>query len=328
MTENTNEEEFSNKVKKHFITNSIFGQKLINSLSHEKKKEITIDYFLSHIKIFNKLKKENYEEKIDYKKFIDRIPQNIQSKLKNESDIVIKNRYCIEPYCKKQLKIITPINSFKKFGFHYKLLKLDSIYYDLLGIIYYNDNIVGYISCGKKPQNSINPLYKSIFVFLSLKYEKDFFDNNNKKLSIINEITEEISFYEKNTYNKYLKNFRNQFNSILLEILLEFKNIKNIICIGEEEGGNILQLLLIDLINNKDESNLSFPKELYYYLFTHNTAMLSTETFYNDLIKNLGGNNNSIITCFDEKNEHYKSWNIDEINKKRYNFFVLDEENS
>ena len=85
MTENVCEEEISNKVKRYFITNSIFGQKIINNLSKDKSKEVNIDYFLTHIKNFNQLKKENYDEKIDYKKYIDKIPQNIQYKLKNES---------------------------------------------------------------------------------------------------------------------------------------------------------------------------------------------------------------------------------------------------
>ena len=39
MTENTNEEDLNNRVKKNFITNSIFGQKLINGLSQDKKKK-------------------------------------------------------------------------------------------------------------------------------------------------------------------------------------------------------------------------------------------------------------------------------------------------
>lgn len=315
MSENTSEEELNNKSKKNFITNTIFGHKLINTLSQEKKREINIDYFLSHIKNLNIHRNENYEQKINYKKHIESIPQNIQEKLKNESEIVVKNKICIEPYCKKQIKIITPIKLFKKFSFHYKLVKLESQYYDLFGIIYLNDDIVGYICCGKKSSS----IYKNLYIVLSLKYSNDFYEKTNKKLAIINEITEDISFYEKDCYNNYMKNFRNQLYSYILDILAEFKTIKHIICIGEEEGGNILQLFMLDFFNNKSEINMKFPDELNNYLFTYNSAMMSTETFYNDLLNSLG-NNNSMICCFDGMNKAYQSWDPNEEKKLKYNF--------
>jgi len=318
MTDILSEEDL-NKVKKNFITNSIFGQKLINGLSADKKREVNIDYFLSHIKNFNLQKKENWEEKINYKKYIESIPENIQEKLKNETEIIIKNKNCIEPYCKKQIKIITPINIFKKIGFHHKLVKLESSYYDLFGFIYNNDEIVGYVCCGKRSNN----VYKNIYVVICKKYQKDFYEKKNKKLSIINEIVEDIGFYEKETYNDYLKHYRNQIYSFVLDILLEHKSIKNIVCIGDEEGGNLLQLFLVDVINNRSEYNVKMADDFSYYLFTHNTAMLSTETFFNDLINYLGGNINSMITCFEGKNDAYDSWDVDEAKKNKYNIILI-----
>lgn len=320
MTEITTEEEINQKVKKNFIINSIFGQKLINGLTQDKKKEVNIDYFLSHIKHFNIQKKESWEDKINFKKHIDSIPNNIQDRLKSESDIIVKKLNTIEPYCKKQIKIIPPINVFKKNGFHHRLVKLESTFYDLVGMIYYNDSIVGYICCGKKTNGS----YKNIYIVINHQYDKDFFDKSNKKLSIINEITEEIAFFEKDTYHKYLKNFRNVLFTTIFEILSEHKSIKNIVCIGEEEGGNILQLFLVDLVNNKSDINVKITEDISFYLFTSNTAMLSTETFYLDLINYLGGSTNSLITSFDDKNRAYDSWDIDENKKMRYNIIVLN----
>ncbi len=319
MTENTIEEDLSNKVKKNFITNSIFGQKLINGLSLDKKKEVNIDYFLNHLKHFNQQKQEKWDQRINFDKYLDSIPQNIQDKLRDDTDVIIKNRCCIEPYCKKQIKIITPINLFKKHGFHYKLVKLESTYYDLLGFLYFNDDLIGYICCGKKTSYT----YKNLFIVISQKYDKDLFDKSSKKLSIISEISEDIAFYEKECYNKYLKSFRNQIYSFVLEIIAENKNIKNIVCIGEEIGGNFLQLFLVDFINNKNEISMKFNEDISYYLFTYNTAMLSTETFYNDLINYLGGANNSMITCFEEKNNFYSTWDIDEAKRNKYNVIVL-----
>lgn len=319
MTENTNEEEFNTKVKKIFITNSIFGQKLVYGLSQDKKKEVNIDYFLNHLKHFNHQKQENWEKRINFDKYLDSIPQNIHDKLRDDTDIIIKNRSCIEPYCKKQIKIITPANLFKKNGFHYKLLKLESTYYDLLGFFYNNDEVIGYVCCGKKTSYT----YKNLFIVISQNYDKDFFEKSAKKLSIISEISEDIAFYEKECYNKYIKTLRNQIYSFVLEIIAENKNIKNIVCIGEELGGNMLQLFLVDFVNNKNEVAMKFNEDFSYYLFTYNTAMLSTETFYNDLINYLGGANNSMITCFDDKNCFYSTWEIDEAKRNKYNVIVL-----
>jgi len=321
MSENTNEEELNSRIKKSFITNSIFGQKLINNLSQDKKKEINIDYFFKHIKNLNLQKNENYEKKIDYKKYIDSIPQNIHDKLSNESEIVLKTKNSIEPYCKKQIKINSPINTFKKNGFHFKLVKLESKHFDLFHVIYLNDKICGYVCCGKKNMT----IYKNLYIVISSKYESEFFEKQNKKLSIINEITEEICFFEKETYQKYIKYIRNQLYTFILEILNENKSIKNIILIGEEEGGNFLQLFLVDFISNKSEVVIKIPDELSFYLFTYNTAMLSTETFYNDMVDFLGENNNSVITSFDEKNNAFNTWDINLDKKNKFNIIITNE---
>jgi len=61
-------------LRRKFITNIIFGQKLINSLSVEKKNKVSIDYFLNHIENFKKQKNERWEEKIDHSKYINLIP--------------------------------------------------------------------------------------------------------------------------------------------------------------------------------------------------------------------------------------------------------------
>jgi len=315
MNENSVNDEL-NKSKKKFITNIIFGQKLINNLSLDKKKEINMEYFLCHLKNFKKQFEENWSQKINYEKYIDLIPQNIEEKLNNKIESLIKNKnYYIEPYCKKPIKILSPLTIFKKNGFHYKLIKLESQYYDLFAFLYMNDLIIGYICCGKK--NSSN--YKNLYITIFLKYEPKFFDNKNKKLSIINDITEEISFFEKECYQKYIKSFRNIIFSILFDTLSEYKSIKNIVCIGEEEGGNILQLFIIDFLNNKNEINIKIPENLSLYLFTNNTAMLSTESFYNDLVSYLSNGNNSMITFFTEKNKSFFTWDIDESKKKLYN---------
>jgi len=320
MTEAAEGEELSEITKKTFIMNSIFGQKLINNLSHSKstKKEVNIDYFINHINHFNNQKKDNLD-KINFKKHIDSLPSNILDKIKEEAEPAIKIRNHIEPYCKKQLKLETPVSIFKKNGYHYKLVKLESHYFDLMSIIYYNEDIVGYICCGKKSNSG----YNNLFIVICSKYEKDFYDKQNKKMAVISEITEEIGFYEKETYSKYLKNFRFQLFAAVLDILTEHKNLRNIVCIGEEEGGNLLQLFLIDFINNKGEALTKISDDISFYLFNYNTAILSTETFYNDLLKNLGDSSNSIITCFSDKNDAYNSWDFDENKKIKYNVIIM-----
>jgi len=316
------EEILNSRVKKNFITNIIFGQKLINSLSNDNNKNGNIDYFMNHLKNFSRQIDENWGNKINFEKYVEAIPQNIQEKLKDESELVLKNKtYYIEPYCKKPLRIVSPLQIFKKVGFHYKLIKLESSYYDLFGILYCGERIVGYVCCGKK--NSIS--YKNLYVVINKKYDENFYLNRNKKLIIINDLTEEIGFYERESYQRYMKYFRSMLFSLVFDVLRENSSIRNLVCIGEEEGGNFLQLFLMDVMNNKNEICLDLPEDLSYYLFTHNTAMLSTETFYNDLVDILAKGNNSLITCFDEVNNSYETWEIDEKKRARYNVILINQ---
>jgi len=314
-----NDEELTAKIKKNFITNIIFGQKLINNLSCEKNKNVTIDYFMSHIKNFKKQISENWEMKINFEKYVDLIPQNIQEKLKDDTDIVFKNKNYIEPYCKKPMKISTPLSIFKKIGFHYKLVKLESQFYDLFGMIHYQDKIIGYICLGKKNGG----VYKNLYVVIHKPYEEGFYENKKKKLIIINEMTEEIGFFERDCYSRYLKYLRSILFSFVVEILKEHETVKNVICIGNEEGGNFLQLFTMDIINNKNDLNVKFADDLSFYLFTNNTAMLSTETFYNDLVTYLGNPVNSMLTCFEERNNAYDTWEFNENKRQKYNVIVL-----
>jgi len=289
-------------LRRKFITNIIFGQKLVNGLSVDKKDNVSVEYFLNHIENFKKQKREKWEEKINHEKYINLIPEDIENKLVDNTDIVIKNNYHIEPYCKKSVKLISPMGIFGRTSFHYKLVRLDSVYYDLFGIFYHGEEIVGYVCCGKK--NSA--VYKNLYVVLVKDYGRHFYEKVDKKLVIINEITEDISFYEKDVYHDYLRHFRSAIFSLVYEILGENKTIKNIVCIGEKEGGNLLQLFTVDFFNNKNDCNLKL-NDISFHLFTLDTAMLSTDTFYRDFVDLLG--ENSVITCFGGKNSAYESWN-------------------
>jgi phosphatidate phosphatase PAH1 len=117
-----NIQEFS---KKKFITNIIFGQKMINDLSLNKKKNVNIEYFLNYLNCFKKYLNENWESKIEIDKYTDLIPQDIENKLMTDSEILLKNNHNIEPYCKKAIKIISPLALFQYNCYHYKLVKLE-----------------------------------------------------------------------------------------------------------------------------------------------------------------------------------------------------------
>jgi hypothetical protein len=290
-------QEFS---KKRFIKNIIFGQKLINDLSANKKKQVSIEYFMNHLIHFKKYLNENWDDKLEIDKYTSLIPQDIENKLMTDSEILLKNSHNIEPYCKKAIKIISQLALFQRNCYHYKLVKLESTYYDLISILYYNDEIVGYVCCAKRTSG-----YKNIYIVLLRKYDKKFYENINKKIVVINEISEDISFYEKECYTRYIKHIRSQLFSILYEVIKDNKTIRNIVCIGEEEGGNLLQLFLLDFLNNKDEFYIKID-EIELYLFSFNTAKLSTDTFYKEFIELFG--KNSLITCFQDKNEGYKTW--------------------
>jgi hypothetical protein len=286
--------------KKKFITNIIFGQKLINDLSANKKKQVSIEYFMNHLIHFKKYLNENWDDKIEMDKYTELIPHDIENKLMTDSEILLKNTHNIEPYCKKMIKIISPLALFHRNCYHYKLVKLESTYYDLMSILYYNDEIIGYICCAKRTSG-----YKNIYIVLIRKYDKKFYETMNKKIVVINEISEDISFYEKECYMRYIKHIRSQLFSVLYEVIKDNKTIRNIVCIGDEEGGNLLQLFLVDFLNNKDEFYIKID-EIELYLFSNNTAKLSTDTFYKEFIELFG--KNSLITCFQYKNDAYKTW--------------------
>jgi hypothetical protein len=302
-------QEFS---KKRFITNIIFGQKLINDLSLNKKKQVSIEYFMNHLNYFKKYLNENWEDKIEIEKYIELIPQDIENKLMTDSEILLKNSHYIEPYCKKPIKIASPLVLFQRNCYHYKLVKLESAYYDLMSILYYNNEIIGYVCCAKRSSG-----YKNIYIVLLWKYDKKFYEITNKKLVVINEISEDISFYEKECYTRYIKHIRSQLFSVLYEVLKDNKTIQNIVCIGEEEGGNLLQLFLVDFLNNKDEFYIKI-EDIELYLFSSNTAKLSTNTFYKEFIELFG--KNSLITCFSEKNNAYNTWE----NTEKMNIILLE----
>jgi hypothetical protein len=290
-------QEFS---KKRFIINIIFGQKLINDLSANKKKQVSVEYFMNHLIHFKKYLNENWGDKIEIDKYTSLIPLDIENKLMTDSEILLKNTHNIEPYCKKSIKIISPLALFQRNCYHYKLVKLESTYYDLMSILYYNDEIIGYICCAKRSTG-----YKNIYIILFRKYDTKFYETMNKKIVVINEISEDISFYEKECYTRYIKHIRSQLFSVLYEVIKDNKTIRNIVCIGEEEGGNLLQLFLVDFLNNKDEFYIKI-EDIELYLFSNNTAKLSTDTFYKEFIELFG--ENSLITCFQDKNNAYKTW--------------------
>jgi len=301
-------QEFS---KKRFITNIIFGQKLINDLSSNKKKQVSIEYFMNHLVHFKKYLNENWEDKIEIDKYTSLIPQDIENKLMTDSEILLKNSHNIEPYCKKAIKIISQLALFQRNCYHYKLVKLESPYYDLMSILYYNDEIIGYVCCAKRTSG-----YKNIYIVLLRKYDKKFYEAINKKIVVMNEISEDISFYEKECYTRYIKHIRSQLFSVLYEVVKDNKTIRNIVCIGEEEGGNFLQLFLVDFLNNKDEFYIKLD-DFELYLFSNNTAKLSTDTFYKEFIELFG--KNSLITCFSDKNEAHKTWE----NTEKMNIILL-----
>lgn len=314
----SDDDSLNTKIKQYFVNNILFGQKLINGLSEGKTKEVNINYFLSHIKQFNDQLNENWNEKINFKKYESLIPHNIHEKLGDEPIVSLRYKNSgIEPYCKKQIKLYSPINLFKKIGFHYKLLRLESQYYDLVGLLYYDEKIVGYICCGKKSRK----IYKNIYIVINQKYPSNFYENKRKKLSIINDIEEDIEFYESEAYHCYLENYRNVLYTVIFELLHEYRLIKNIICIGEEFGGNILQLFMVDLLYNRNDIGTILEHDLSYHLCTYNTAMLSTESFYDDLCSFLSKSSNLMLTCFSHKNNAHDTWET--IDSKKCNLIVL-----
>ena len=100
--------------------------------------------------------------------------------------------------------------------------------------------------------------------------------------------------------------------SYVIDIISEYSSIKNIIMIGEEAGGNLLELFMIDIKNNKSDINVKISSKVVYFLFTQNTAMMSSEF-------KLDYGTDIIIMNFNNK-DSYQSWTIDEGIKKKCNF--------
>lgn len=287
-------------IRKRFINNIIFGQKLINDLSNCKKKEVNIDYFLNHIKIFNERFIEINNKNINYEKYDD---LRLDEKLEEKHNFTYKNKNSfIEPYCIKPIKFYSPNFLFKKYCFNHQLIKLESKYFDIFTIIYNNNNISGYIVLEKR----LNGKYKNLYLVLIEKYEEDFYKDKEKKISTIQEINDNISFFETTTYNDYIKNYRNYLFSVVCDILTKYETVKNIIFIGEEKGGNLLELFTMDFINNKNEIDNFKDNIKSIFLFHYNTAMLSNQSFYKELISLIG--NKSFINYFKEENEAFLTW--------------------
>ena len=146
----------NNNLYTKIINNINLGQNLIDNLSKIKKKDVNIDYFLNHIKTLNQIfdKEVTKREKFELS----------QEKLDIETNLSYKNKYHhIEPYCLKPIKFYSNIFILKKFGFHFKITKLESKAYDLFSIIYFQDKIVGYIVISKK----VNGEYKNLYLVLN-----------------------------------------------------------------------------------------------------------------------------------------------------------------
>ena len=82
--------------------------------------------------------------------------------------------------------------------------------------------------------------------------------------------------------------------------------------IGEEAGGNLLELFMMDIKNNRNDINVKISSKVVYFLFTQNTAMMSSEF-------KLDYSNDIIIMNFNNR-DSYLTWNIDETIKKKCNF--------
>ena len=143
-----------------FITNIVIGQKIIDNLSETRKKNgLTTGYFLNHLNILNSQKMKEWDKKLNYEKYESSFSPNIYEKLADKTSIKINEICSIEPYCKKQMKFYSPSFIFKRIGFHFRLIKLESNYYTILGFLYYNDEFVGYI-CFNKKLNDYKSCYK------------------------------------------------------------------------------------------------------------------------------------------------------------------------
>ena len=290
-----------------FITNIVIGQKIVDFLSSKKIDiESGIEYFLNHLNFFNQMIGEKWEKKLNYTKYKESFSNDMVEKLSDKTGIVVDKLCSIEPYCKKAIKFYSPNYIFKKVGFHFRLIRLESPLYDMMGFIYYGNEIVGYICCRKGND------YKNLYIVISKKYDGDIFLNRNRMGSSVSDITEDCMIYDAHYYNMYAKHFRNMLYSYVIDIISEYGSIKNIIMIGEEAGGDLLELFMMDIKNNYNDINVKISSKVVYFLFTQNTAMMSPEF-------KLDYSNDIIIMNFNNK-DSYLTWNIDEAIKKKCNF--------
>ena len=290
-----------------FITNIVIGQKIVDFLSSKKIDiESGIEYFLNHLSIFNQMIGEKWEKKLNYSKYKESFSDEMVDKLSDKTGIVVDKLCSIEPYCKKAIKFYSPNYIFKKVGFHFRLIRLESALYDMMGFIYYGNEIVGYVCCRKGND------YKNLYIVISKKYDEDIFANRNRKGSSVSDIMEDCMIYDSHYYNMYAKHFRNMLYSYVIDIISEYGSIKNIIMIGEEAGGNLLELFMMDIKNNRNDINVKISSKVIYFLFTQNTAMMSPEF-------KLDYANDIIIMNFSNR-DSYLTWNIDEAIKKKCNF--------
>ena len=290
-----------------FITNIVIGQKIVDFLSSKKIDiESGIEYFLNHLSIFNQMIGEKWEKKLNYSKYKESFSDEMVEKLSDKTGIVVDKMCSIEPYCKKAIKFYSPNYIFKKVGFHFRLIRLESPLYDMMGFIYYGNEIVGYICCRKGND------YKNLYIVISKKYDGDIFMNRNRTGSSVSDITEDCMIYDAHYYNMYAKHFRNMLYSYVIDIISEYGSIKNIIMVGEEAGGNLLELFMMDIKNNRNDINVKISSKVVYFLFTQNMAMMSSE-FKLDYTTDI------IIMNFNNR-DSYLTWNIDEAIKKKCNF--------
>jgi len=290
-----------------FITNIVIGQKIVDFLSGKKIDiESGIEYFLNHLNVFNQMISEKWEKKLNYSKYKESFSNEMVEKLSDKTGIVVDKLCSIEPYCKKAIKFYSPNYIFKKIGFHFRLIRLESPLYDMMGFIYYGNDIVGYICCRKGND------YKNLYIVISKKYDENMFTNQNRTGNSVNDIAEDCMIYDAHYYSMYMKHFRNMLYSYIIDIISEYGSIKNIIMIGEEAGGNLLELFMMDIKNNRNDINVKISSKVVYFLFTQNTAMMSSEF-------KLDYSNDIIIMNFNNR-DSYLTWNIDETIKKKCNF--------
>ena len=328
-----------NNIRKKFILNILFGQKLINNLSREKKKEAGIDYFLMHLRNLKLQREVDWNEKINVDRLTPSLITDVQNNLQsNIRYSFFSNQKYIEPYILKPIKFLSDKHVFNKVFFSHTMVNLESKFYNFICLIYdSNENIKGYILIGKKSSGE----KKNIYIVLDDDYSSGFYNHTKKNVVIISDISEDLHFFEKNVYNDYLKNYRNFLFTVVTDCLTNNKDIKNIVCIGNQRGGNILQLFVKDFILNKNyightvnkeetiferinekKNSEIISKDINVYLFEYDTAMLSNKTFYDSLLEKMGEDEKTFINCFYNKNKAYNSW--DKMNKdSKLNTIIL-----